>query len=348
MKRPKWVRRKIAKGQEYYYFDTGLKKDNGAAVLTRLPAIRDPRFGAAYSRAVGARTNRAKQSSVLTLDGLIRVYEKSPEFRSLSENSKRSYLRYLGVANDLIRTTRGESPPAAAIEKRDVIAVREKLSANEGAASQTVRSLSALFSWAVKNDRLKFNPAHGVTKYESKDHAPWPDELLEEALSDPQVGLAVSLFYFTGQRINEVVRMSSRHLKGDHMMVHVQKTQSDIKVAILPEFMERLRGCENQMALLINSNGQPWTASGLRQKLQTWAKERGHHVVPHGLRKNAVNSLFEAGCTAAEVSGITDQSIGMLEHYAKGRNKLKLGQSAVVKLDTARAVKNATETGKQK
>jgi hypothetical protein len=57
------------------------------------------------------------------------------------------------------------------------------------------------------------------------------------------------------------------------------------------------------------------------------------------LRKNAVNALLEAGCTPAEVQGITDQSIPMIAHYAKGVNKLKLGRAAVVKLDAARKAK---------
>jgi hypothetical protein len=42
----------------------------------------------------------------------------------------------------------------------------------------------------------------------------------------------------------------------------------------------------------------------------------------------------------AEVSGITDQSIQMIEHYAKGVNKLPLGRAAVIKLDAARRAKN--------
>lgn len=340
MKHPKHVRRKTAKGKEYFYFDTGMRKDGGLAVLTPLPHIRDPRFGGALARAQAARTNRGKQSTALTLDGLMRQYEKSPEFAKLSAASKRSYLLYLGVANRLMRNGAGESPPATAVEKQDVIALRDNLSSNHGAANQAVRAISALYSWAVANGKAKDNPAYKVAKFESKDHAPWPDDLLEEGLRDPQVGLAVALFYFTGQRINEVVRMSRRDLAGDHMNVYVQKTKSHIKVAILPDLMERLREAGNEMALLVNTNGQPWTSSGLRQKLQAWAKERGHHVVPHGLRKNAVNALFEAGCTAAEVSGITDQSIGMLEHYAKGRNKLSLGKSAVIKLDVARAARN--------
>ncbi len=351
MKTLKWVRRKTAKGQTYYYFDTGLKKANGKPLLTRLPDIRDPRFGASHGRAVAARTSRGKKSSALTLDGLIRLYEKSPEYHRLSASTKRSYGIYLGRANQLIRSASGESPPAASLTPKDVTAMRNRMAGTTGAASQTVRAMGALYSWATAPSQgyATLNPARGVTKYESKDHEPWPDDLLDEALADPQVGLAVALFYFTGQRINEVVKMTRNDINGDHMRVYVQKTGSDLKIAILPELAEMLdRLGGNGLTILLNANGQPWSQSGLRQKLQAWAKERGHHVVPHGLRKNAVNSLFEAGCTAAEVSGITDQSIGMLEHYAKGRNKLKLGQAAVTKLGVARAARNITGTGKLK
>lgn len=335
-----YLRKKTAKGKTYYYFDAG-KGDDGQRILTKLPDIKDPRFGDCYARAKAARTNRRNKQGVLTLDGLIRQYEKSPEFRALAYNSQRSYLRYLDLANKLIRTRNGDSPPAASIERRDVIAMRDQLADTPGAANQAIRAMGALFAWARENEKTKSNPAEKVRKFKAVPHEEWPVSLLDEALSDPQVGLAVALLYFTGQRINEVVKMSWADISGDSMRVYVQKTQRQIDVAILPELGEMLeRVSRDAVTILTNANGQPWTQSGLRQKLQAWAKERGQEVVPHGLRKNAVNALFEAGCTAAEVSGITDQSIGMLEHYAKGVNKLKLGRAAVVKLDAARKARN--------
>jgi integrase len=125
------------------------------------------------------------------------------------------------------------------------------------------------------------------------------------------------------------------------MEVYVQKTRRHIEVAILPELAERLRGQPKvSTTILVNANGKPWSQDGLRAKLQAWAKERGHKVVPHGLRKNAVNALLEAGCTAAEVSGITAQSMGMIEHYARGVNSKALGQAAIIKLDAARMARN--------
>lgn len=335
-----YLRRKSAKGKDYYYLDLGTRPD-GTRELAPLPHIKDPRFGDCYARAKATRTSRKNKQGILTLEGLIRLYEKSPEFHALRHSTQVSYTRYLTRANLLIRTGNGDSPPVKALERRDVVALRDRLADTPGAASQAVRALGALFAWAVENERMRDNPAKRVKKFKAKPHEPWPETLLEEALIDPQIGMAVALLYFTGQRIDDVVRMSWADIRGDHMLVHVRKKDKQVRVAILPELGELLEDTPKlATTILTNANGRPWTQSGLRQKLQEWAKARGHKVVPHGLRKNAVNALFEAGCTAAEVAGITDQSIGMLEHYSQGVNKLTLGRAAVVKLDAARRRRN--------
>ena len=85
----KWLRKKSAKGRDYYYFDAGTVE--GRRMLTPLPHIRDPRFGDCYARAQAERTRKKNRQGILTLEGLIRMYEKSPEFRGLSESTKRSY-----------------------------------------------------------------------------------------------------------------------------------------------------------------------------------------------------------------------------------------------------------------
>jgi integrase len=54
-------------------------------------------------------------------------------------------------------------------------------------------------------------------------------------------------------------------------------------------------------------------------------------LVPHGLRKNAVNALLEAGCSAAMVSAITGQTMQIVEQYALKRNNRKLAKTAMGK-----------------
>ncbi len=55
----------------------------------------------------------------------------------------------------------------------------------------------------------------------------------------------------------------------------------------------------------------------------------------HGLRKNAVNALLEAGCSEAETASITGQSLQVVQHYAKKVNQPRLAGSAIRKWENA-------------
>lgn len=340
MTKPKYLRHKKAKGRDYWYFDAGRRSD-GSRDLIALPHIKDSSFGGALARAEATRTNRKNRDKVLTFDGLVRSYERSPEYRSKAAATKKNYSIYLAKANALLRSGSGDSPPAKAIEKPDVLALQDKLADTPGAANQTVRAIGALYKWAKERHGLKENPAHGIKLFKATPHEPWPEDLLEEALGDPQVGMSVALLYFTGQRIDDTIRMKWSDIKGDTMSVFNQKKDKTVEVPILPELAAMLgRQEKTAIAILTNSNGRPWTQGGLRNKLQEWAKDRGHKVVPHGLRKNAVISLLEAGCSHAEVQGITDQSPQMVEYYGKRVNKSRLGRSAIIKFEAHRRARN--------
>lgn len=56
-------------------------------------------------------------------------------------------------------------------------------------------------------------------------------------------------------------------------------------------------------------------------------------VVPHGLRKNAVNAMLECDCTRDQVAAITGQSDKVISHYAKRVNQGKLAKAAIYKLE---------------
>lgn len=355
----RYLRRKQAKGKTYWYFDTGQRDVKGKPILTRLPDKRDLAFGGAYARALAARTARGNviAKGAVDLDELIRRYERSPQFRKKAENTKRSYSRYLQVANRMIRSKSGGSPVAASLQAPHVAELRDKLADTPGAANQTIRALSAMFVWAVKPEQgyAKSNPCANITLFEGGEHEPWADELVEAALLDPDVQREVGVLYFTGQRIGDAVRMKPTDIERGQVKVYAQKTKSWLWIDLAADLKVILGTVrKDTLALLTNARGQPYTASGLRQKLQKWAADRGHKIVPHGLRKNAVNTLLVAGCTVAEVSAITDHSLAMVEHYAKGRNKARIGRGAIIKLDDHRSrtkreeendVKTATETG---
>lgn len=340
------VHAKIAKGKTYYYFDLG-KDDLGRRVLKRLPDIRTHGFTAAYQAAKSMRTKREAHEVTKNFDWLVRTYEKSPEFRALAENTKRLYSRHLSYANENFRNKLGRSAPLAILTAEQMVMLRDKFAATPGKANAILRSVGALYAWAGKPGRryVKENIASGIDTLEMGEHEAWPLGLIEMALEDPAMRLPVGLLYFTGQRISDVVAMGRGNLSRGILHVTQKKTGTKLRITLherLAEIIEQ-DAPKDAMLFLVNEWGKPLTESGLRQRIQAWAKGKGFQIVPHGLRRSACNALLEAGCSVAEVEAITGQSLQMIEHYAKERDREHLGRSAILKFEA----RNKTGTCKQ-
>jgi hypothetical protein len=69
-------------------------------------------------------------------------------------------------------------------------------------------------------------------------------------------------------------------------------------------------------------SGHPPRAEEVRRR--TW---QGAALVPHGLRKNAVNALLEAGCTGLRGPGNHRTELQMIAHYARKVNRRTLGDA---------------------
>jgi hypothetical protein len=107
--------------------------------------------------------------------------------------------------------------------------------------------------------------------------------------------------------------------------------------------------------LHLREDGKPWTYEGfktawhrelafgaketpppeLQAKAEAMQRLREAGLVFHGLRKNAVNMLLEAGCTEAEVSAIVEMSEAMVRHYSKDVDKRRLAVNGMKKVEAA-------------
>lgn len=329
------VHRKLAKGKEYFYFNTGQKKD-GKPILTPLPDIRSPEFARAYQAALAARSRRSSVRDVRTFEWLVNAYQASAEWKKLAEKSRRNYARHLGYAAELFRSGDGLSWPIGVLKAEHVVALRDRYTDRPGTANACVRAVGSLYAWAKKVGRryVTENIAHEIEELEGGEHQPWPEDLVEAALADPEMRLPVGLLYFTGQRISDVVKLGRPNMARGLISLTQQKTGVSLRIAVHSRLAAIIEADAppGELLFLVGEQGR-LTESGLRQRIQKWAAARGHKVVPHGLRKNAVNALLEAGCSTAEVSAITGQSLKMIEHYAKERDKEHLSRSAVLKFE---------------
>lgn len=346
MTRLRHIHHKTAKGRRYTYFDTGLRDERGRKIFKRMPSERDPAFPRAYNIACDQREKRKTEQPIRTFDGLLKLFEKSQEFKAFAANTQRSYSHYLSVASSLLRDGEGKSVSACAIEPCDIATLRDTLADGKG-ANQAVRSVRALFKWAKKPARkyVGSNPAEEIELLGEGEHEPWPHWLLEDALADEKTRAAVALLYFTGQRIGDVAKMLWTDIRGNAIEVRQEKTDTALSVPIHAELAAVLAELPKRgFTILTNEAGKQRTAGAIRQMLQTWAAARGAKIVPHGLRKNAVNALLEAGCSSAEVSAITGQSLKTVEHYAKKRDRAVLGKAAILKFEGARQSRNGKRT----
>ncbi|MCJ2073234.1 DUF2312 domain-containing protein [Methylobacterium sp. J-030] len=91
----------------------------------------------------------------------------------------------------------------------------------------------------------------------------------------------------------------------------------------------------------LSTSGSPATAEGVAadefkqfiERLERLEEEKAGIFVFHGLRKNAVTMLLEAGNTEAEVSAIVEMSEQMVRHYSRDVNKRRLAINGMRKLE---------------
>lgn len=311
----KFVKTVRTKGKTYLYFDTGSGR------YVRLPDAGSPDFGTKYGNYLGVRKKRANLKAIVTFTDLANRYQQSGKYLGRSQGTQRTYLPYIIRMIEMFADW-----PAADIDRADIRALLGDL--GPGAQLMQLAVAKNIFGFGVKNDLIEANPTKDIEiDHEKTPHEPWPESVIENALLGP-MRLPVALLYFTGQRIGDVCKMRWSDIDDGVITVVQQKTGKELYVPIHSRLEAILAETPRSLTTIVcKANGKPYTPSALRSVM------RQHVVgqVPHGLRKNAVNALLEAGCSAAMVSSITGQSMQIVEDYAKKRDNRKLAKKAMGK-----------------
>ena len=326
-----------SRGRWYAYFNTGRKVD-GKTVYARLPIPGTVGFWDSYAAFRASRTKRASAPS--TVAQLAQDFMDSLEYASKADGTQRLYKIQLAKAvaqlgafpmNDLL-----------ASDVRDAIDA-EKM--NPATRNAFVSAIGAMYGWARKRGKTELTPTRDIERVRGGEHEPWPDDVLEAGLTaeDARVRLAVHLLYYTGQRIGDVIAMRWNDIQGDVIHVRQKKTAKALRVPLHRELRAELaRTPRTGITILSGPQGEPLRTTRLRSDLQRFTRAHGAATVPHGLRKNAVNTMLELGCSIAEVSAITGQTFAMVQHYAARINTHRTGDAAMLKFETrTKAVKES-------
>lgn len=302
----------------------------------------------AHLQRVAARIDEHKREG--TFGALVRNYRKSPGYERLTANTQLAYDRYL----DRLFAAYADAPLVEMTPEDIQVRVMDANADTPAAADMMLTILRVLYKFAVKRKRGLEDWTAGIEPYGHRtEREPWPFHILEAAKTsdDPLFRLAVKLSLYTGQRPGDVCAMTWNKVRGGFISVRQQKTGTPVEIALHPDLAAELATVtrsDRHIFILSNRRGDRLTSLVFLKWCQAFTRKMGGNYTPHGLRKNATNELFEAGCTAAEVAAITGhKSLSMLEHYGKARSQPKLAARAIGKwTETEQERENSAAKGK--
>jgi integrase len=253
-----------------------------------------------------------RKSAEGSLDWLVAEYKRRIGSKINPGLAGRRFRMYEEICDSKIGKTRRGDLPFAEMERRHVTEIRDELRDTPGAQNHVIKTISALFSWAIENGIAKLNPASKIKPFEvGKETHTWTVEEIRqyEAKHGPgtRARLMLHLATFTGLRLQELAILGRQHVKDGWLVIRPGKTKKSsgvvVEIPVLPELQRAIdAGPIGNMTFLVTEFGKPFTVNGLGNKMRDWCDQADlPHCSTHGLRK--------AGATIAAENGATDEQL---------------------------------------
>jgi integrase len=285
------------------------------------------------------RAYKPQQRTGDMLADLLAAYERSPEWLSYSESTRRkrtTYYRLLAQVGQV---------PVSGVRRRDLLAVRNALAQTKGpgAATNFVAAMSVLFNWAVDNEWLETSPAYRLKSLPGGHLPAWSQADVDYALPrlPEYLRRVVVLALYTGQARHELCHATWNDYDGRYLRFVRHKTRKrtggeEYFIPVLPALKAELDSWpRTAVTILTNQRGLPWNPEMLTIMLPRILFKiglAGRHVL-HGLRKLAAANLAEAGCTPHEIASWTNHhGLRMVELYTRSARQKELAAAVVVKM----------------
>ncbi|TDE34159.1 tyrosine-type recombinase/integrase [Antarcticimicrobium sediminis] len=242
---------------------------------------------------------------------------------------------------DRLRADHGEKHMAMPREK--VIEIRDGMMATPGAADNMVKTIRALYAWAVERGHVADNPALGIGKINRGTGAvPWSiDDLSTFRDRHPKgtmAHLSLTLFTFTACRIGDAFLLGrGNEVKRDGITYldwqPAKKGSTRVVVPILPPLADAI--AEQKVvgpAYLMTGWGKPFASSAA---FGNWFRDRVAEAglegrSPHGIRKAAGELLALEGASQYHIMAVHGHTQAKTsEHYTSGVNRQRLAAEAM-------------------
>ena len=282
----------------------------------------------------------------------------------LKEKTRKDYTRYLDIINERFGPFQvRDFTPEAIAKFRDSLAQVDDtgLPKKPYAGNNALAVMKALFKVAILKTsifNMTVNPARDVGKFGKKDGVRarrqfWTYEQQETFCQvadklDPQIGTAIRLLAYFGQRPGDTLAMKDTAYDGEKVDVVQEKTDERVRIPPhqdIKPLLDRIR----QQARDRGRIGGPMIDFGFKgadlyshfSKRWDLVKAEAVKLDPdladlrrQDLRRTAVIRLSEAGCEVPQISAITGHTLASVTHILETyfvRTEV-MAESAITKL----------------
>ncbi len=277
-----------------------------------------------------------------TLGKLIAEYRGHDDFLTLSKRTRRDYQRCFDYLKSI------DDTPLVVFTPALVVGIRDKAGQDLGRKWGTYvkTTLSLLFSWGRERGYLDTNPAFRVKGLKRPKDAPdanrpWSDAERHAVIDGAPdlLRLPLSLMMFCGLDPGDITSLPKTAVRDGYIDARRAKTKEPIWIPLPEPVKQALADAarHDAMTLCANSQGSPWTYSGLDGAWQRYRAQllRAERIAPgltlKGLRHTVATILAEMGYDARTIADLLGQkTTAMGEHYSRRANKTKK-LTAVVK-----------------
>jgi len=272
---------------------------------------------------------------------IIADYKASPEFTKLAPSTRRAYLIYIKLIEDVF----GGLPLAALADRRvrgEFKAWRDAFAEKPRKADYAWTTLARIMSFAKDRGMIATNPCEKGGRLYVADRTDkfWGEKEIAALLSiaSPEITLALVAALWTGQRQGDLLRLPWSSYDGSHLRLRQSKTGRRIAMPAGMPLKVLLDDAERRGPLVLtNSFGRPWTSDGFSdlmvEGLRACRRER-----PNISRSEriAVVRLALAEATVPQIATFTGHSLkdveAILDAHYLGRD-IQLAEAAVLKLE---------------
>jgi integrase len=300
---------------------TKVLKDIGAALSSAREQARDYRTqverGGDPKLRLEAEAREAKRLDGNTVEAVVR------EFIKRHVKAKLRSARTVELALERYVLPTWGDRPITAIARRDVIKLIDSI-ADAGSPVQANRVsayLSKLFNWCLSRDIIEASPAVRIEK-------PAVEVARDRTLDDSEIrqiwavvdtlpypfGPCFKLLLITGQRRNEVARMTWAELDGHTWTIPAERTKNKrAHVVPLPDqavnIVETLPRFAGGDCVFTTTHGRsPISGFGKAKDRITEAVEGIPHWTPHDLRRTAATRMAELGIPGDHIGRVLNHT----------------------------------------